>query len=443
MANITQEQINQILQKAPAGTTELQLKSVLQKRGHTIQEAPKQNLLQKLGKGLDVVFGGGKIGEAIGGGIAKLGLTGLNKEQRQFVDMPSAKAVLGDVAGVGLTLGTLGAGTPASLGGKVALGAGLGAGFGATGALREDQGVGDVAKGALGGAVLGGALPVAGRGLSKTGDFFANTFPRQLENLGLKVPAKKAGLGIADAFAKRNLGGKPLSEVERITSKEISTVNSKIEKALSSPKVAKVKISNNDFISQVARDINKQTGSRLSTNNLKARIAKFAPDFAPVVRKKQITLKEANSLKIAITNNLKEASFLGKELTGEQKAVKRFAGELSKVIKTKSGTEALFKQESEAIRINRAVADAIRKFETQGRPGDLLDLTGLGLGGAVGSIPGAVIGYGLQRAGRSPRVLTGVARGLRATRGITQGKIPQATGRLSKYALFQALKNSQ
>lgn len=63
-----------------------------------------ERVTQPLARGLATVFGGAKIGEAIGTGIAKLGLTGLTKEQRKEVAPgPSAKEVGIDVLRTGAT----------------------------------------------------------------------------------------------------------------------------------------------------------------------------------------------------------------------------------------------------------------------------------------------------------------------------------------------------
>src|SRR3990167_5116785 len=69
----------------------------------------KTDILGKTSKVLGTIFGGEKVGEAIGTGIAKSGLAGivggekLTREEKQFVSpAPSATKVGADIAGIGL-----------------------------------------------------------------------------------------------------------------------------------------------------------------------------------------------------------------------------------------------------------------------------------------------------------------------------------------------------
>ena len=150
-----------------------------------------------------------------------------------------------------------------------------------------------------------------------------------------------------------------------------------------------------------------------NTQVVRERIKKFVPDYAKLLDKASLTDIELNNLRKAIDNNLKEATFLGKELTNEQKVVKAFADMARGIVKKETGTELLFKQQSEAIGLRKLSEQAIKKFETQGRPG-LLDITSAGVGGAIGGIPGAAIGVGVERLTRSPQFQGGTARVLRA-----------------------------
>src|SRR3990172_6238834 len=68
------------------------------KNRHSTEE-PQTSFLDKTEKVLDFVFGGGKVGAAIGTQAAKLGLTGLSKEERKAV---SPGPSVGEVAGSAL-----------------------------------------------------------------------------------------------------------------------------------------------------------------------------------------------------------------------------------------------------------------------------------------------------------------------------------------------------
>jgi len=68
-------------------------------------EKPKRNFLEKTGDVLNTVFGGKKIGEAIGTQIAKLGAT---EQEKQYISGPSFGEVAADVGRVALNFAPVG-----------------------------------------------------------------------------------------------------------------------------------------------------------------------------------------------------------------------------------------------------------------------------------------------------------------------------------------------
>src|SRR3990167_7040718 len=65
------------------------------KNRHSTEE-PQTSFLEKTSNVLDVLFGGKKVGEAIGTQAAKLGLTGLSEEERKVVSPgPTKKEIAG------------------------------------------------------------------------------------------------------------------------------------------------------------------------------------------------------------------------------------------------------------------------------------------------------------------------------------------------------------
>ena len=66
--------------------------------GFGTKELKPTDFLDKTADVFDTIFGGGVIGEAIGTGLARSGLTGLTEEERQFVgEGPTKKQIAGDV----------------------------------------------------------------------------------------------------------------------------------------------------------------------------------------------------------------------------------------------------------------------------------------------------------------------------------------------------------
>jgi len=161
----------------------------------TNKQIPVQAQKTTLGKAAgvaDTLFGGGKVGEAIGSKLAPLFTP---KEDRQYVDTstPSLKEIGGSAARSALlftpvgrgaaALGTgaraLGVGAKLASGlGKVGAGAATGYGFDVASGLEQGEDVADAVKPGIG-ALVGGGLPVAG-GVAKGATKFAGTFGKNL-----------------------------------------------------------------------------------------------------------------------------------------------------------------------------------------------------------------------------------------------------------------------
>ncbi len=188
---LTPDQMNQAkaqtAQKPPAMLTPDQMN---QAKGGALspQPQPQQSLSQKIGGVADTIFGGAKIGEAIGTQIAKGNLgTGLQRfatgrdlsqeEEQQVAPGPTAKQLIGDVGRVASTFipyGKMASGITSRLAmegvkrsrglGGIASGA-IGGGFtGASEGIRQGEDLGGVLKSARTGALVGGGITGAGVG---------------------------------------------------------------------------------------------------------------------------------------------------------------------------------------------------------------------------------------------------------------------------------------
>lgn len=141
---------------------------------------PKKSFLEKTAGVLDTIFGGGKIGEAIGTQIAKSRAT---PEEKQYIEGPSASQVLGDVGRVALNFAPVGtaskalgvAGKAVGLGrlakpvANIATGAGVGYGADVTNKLAE--GAENPFTPSLGTGIGAGiaSVPYVGKALGKLG----------------------------------------------------------------------------------------------------------------------------------------------------------------------------------------------------------------------------------------------------------------------------------
>jgi hypothetical protein len=261
----------------------------------------------------------------------------------------------------------------------------------------------------LGGAVLGGGIPVAAKALSKTAELATKNVPEKLVNYALRIPQKYAEKGIAENYLNQKLGYKSLNTAREIAKQESDKLGNVIRDRMIESKET---FSPAEIIKAVVDKAKTDTKSGITYKEAKQRIANFIKDHSHLLKKKVLSADEALTLRQSIDKNLKEATFLGKELTNEQKIVKQFADALRAEIKDRTKTSDLFAKQQGAININKITDAAIKKYETQGRPG-LLDVTAAGLGFAGANIPGALGAIALERLVRDPRALTATAQFLR------------------------------
>src|SRR3990167_10849724 len=177
------------------------------KNRHSTEE-PQTSFLEKTGNILDMFFGGGKIGEAIGTKAAKLGLTGLSEEERKLVSPGKTKkeiagsalqsaALFTPIGGVakGITTGVRGLGLVkgASAVGKISSGILAGELFDVASNLQQ----GKTGKEALTpgfGALIGGGIPAASVTKNVLVRFGEGQAPRVINSL-IKPLAKDFSYG--------------------------------------------------------------------------------------------------------------------------------------------------------------------------------------------------------------------------------------------------------
>jgi hypothetical protein len=179
----TQAQIQQfVIQAKASGYSDQEIADFLRQKQETPSSVPAPTRtktgLEKAGDILTSIFGGKKIGEAIGTKIAEI-------KTGQDFEGPSASQVAGDVASTGLgILGFKGAGTVGKFGARFFKTAALGAGIGAGRALENK---GNIGTGAATGAAVASVFPVA------SGAF--NLTKRFLSSMAKRAAASLSGVG--------------------------------------------------------------------------------------------------------------------------------------------------------------------------------------------------------------------------------------------------------
>ena len=218
--NLTKQQLQQLVSKKPANISEQQIVESLIRQGHTfdgIEKVPlnvranlepkqqTQNPLTKVGEFVGEASGFTGTAKAIGaaaiGGTVAKKATNLALDSGKLVDeakklpqgdprrkelllqaqqmssrastgtekflkeAPTPQQAIGSMGKLGVTAATLGAGTPATIAGRIGMGAVAGAGFGGSEAMEQGKGPKDVLKESAIGGAIGGAIPVAIEGV--------------------------------------------------------------------------------------------------------------------------------------------------------------------------------------------------------------------------------------------------------------------------------------
>lgn len=423
MTQITQEQLDKILANKPAGTTNESLLATLKARGHTfdfepvkqLEQKQQKDLLQKSTEVVGKVFPGQKVGEAIGtlGGFGltalkeKLGLAPKGSTSQYDLSAPKPAQVAGDIASGALTVaGFKGAGIGKTALGTVAKGSALGAGFGASESLKEGGSIKDIAKSAVGGALVGGAVSGVGVGLEKA-------LTTTLQNL----PSRFVQSAIGQS-KKEILAGKDLTKFVT-ENKKIGTAQSLLKGSLDAQKELNSKI--NTVLQNSTKKFNTEKiltsiqksetvqNALLKNEDVLDIVSKIAPQSRKLLSQKVLTTQELNKLRQQIDRSLGSKVFDAPEVAFQKEIAKEFTNKLRDVVqKSAPETKELFKTYSQEIRL----ADAIQGKMQRGNRNQIIsmgDLIGGGLGGATFGPAGVIGGAIAKRVSQSTPFLTGSA----------------------------------
>lgn len=207
----------QVLEMQSKGLNINEIQTLATQKGYSMPD--NRNFTEKLAPVLDMVFGGGKVGEAIGTKIASMSSAGKQLAEQESQGLVPAGtsaetfkqpstgqiagsalqsaalfAPVGKIAG-GVTAGAraIGMKTGVSAIGKIASGVGTGYSFDVAQNLQEGEAGLDALKPGVG-AVIGGAIPVAGVAKNVTLRFTQAQAPRIINSL-IKPLAKDFAYG--------------------------------------------------------------------------------------------------------------------------------------------------------------------------------------------------------------------------------------------------------
>lgn len=342
----------QVIEMQSKGLTIQEIKTLATQKGYSMPD--NKNFSEKFAPILDTIFGGGKIGEAIGTGIAKARAT---PEEKQFITpAPPAKQVLGDVVGAGLAVATLGgAGMAGKIGARILKTGAIGAGLGAAGAAKEGQ---DITKSALIGGAVGAGIPIVGAALSKTGVALSKTLPQSIMQSAIGQSKKQllAGKDVSE-FALKKVRFGTADRLIKKSQSSIEQLNGVIQKNLTTGTAPTVRILKNEIIADVAKKIN-SSGGAITTKEVSDIIGKLAPQAKGLLDKKSMSLAEANRLRSLLDKTLGDRAFLTTQLPFNKDVLKSFANIAREKVKTLApeGTRNLFSELSKEITFRDAIS---------------------------------------------------------------------------------------
>ena len=386
--------------------------------------------LAKAASVADTIFGGGKIGEAIGAKVGQYlpeSMGGARPQDRQFYDTggPSAREVAGDVANVGFTIaGVSGVGTAGNFTARLLKTIGLGAGLAGTRAISKGADIGEATKSAAIGGVIAGAIPIAGAGLQAIGKQIS-LLPARFVNSALSRNKSQVLNDIAkdkvDDFANYVVKSKPIGTADKLVNESIDSVQSlsnKINTMLSSSERqvgGKTTIGINNFLDDIAKTPEAE-GALLKRVDIQGIVERLAPQTKQLLSKKSLTILEANKLRQLLDKTLGDRAFLGGQLSSDKIILRTFANNLRETVKSKApqGTRAMFSELANEIRFRDGLLDRIAK-KAGNQVLSFGDFIGGGLGGIFGGgLPGAVAGVTARRVIESVPFKIGSAKAISA-----------------------------
>jgi len=366
-----------------------------------------RDFLQKTGDVVNSIFPGKQVGESIGA-LAGYVLTPKENKSQYDLNGPSTTQVLGDVAaGAATVAGFKGVGTGGGLVKNALQSAGLGAVMSGGKSSAEGNNLGTVAKDAAIGAATGAAVSGA---LSGT-EAFLKSFRAVPERLIRSATGQsKSEILAGKDISKYVLENKRIGTAEQIiasSQKAISEADAIIKENLKA--APGVKLSLKETINDLAASIN-NSGGEIDEMGVKQILESLAPQVKRTLSKESLSLAEANSLRSQLDSTLGNRAFINAQLPYNKGILMDFTNALREQVKQRApeGTRAAFNTLSKEIQLRNLIESKLAGSSRNQIIG-LGDLISGGFGGAVGGIPGAVVGAGLKRAAESTLTKTGGA----------------------------------
>lgn len=379
MATITNKQINELRKR---GLTDQEISSFSQKYGMTID--PRSGL-QKVTEGVNKVFAGGKVGEAIG----TLGGYAFSKNKAEYdLSGPKPLQVAGDIAQGALQVGGLKAPIGKTATSRIIQSSKLGAGLSGTGAIAEGDNIKDIARKTTAGAIVGAVAQAPFELIPKIGTFTAKQANRlRIKNLRLS-PVQRQQLQnklpeITDYLKTNKIKGSPEKQFVEV-GKKYDKAENLVQKTLKESKVSYNKKELVDYVNSIPDKYATEFDNPEVFNQLQNKSNKLAqyiqvkfPDNIPADKvnefKRQYFKNAFNKAGDAVQNEARLA--IGDEL-------------YKKLLQDIPDLQSLNKEYSTIILTKKVLGKALGRNEL----GAIGNLVALGVGGSVGASLGGPAG---------------------------------------------------
>lgn len=345
----------------------------------------------------------------------------------------SNKEVLGSAANVGLNVLAPGA-FKGGLAAQAAKSAALGAGFGAAGGLNENKDLGGVAKSTALGAAIGGAIPVAGAGLSKAKEAITQKLPEALMNHAVKPTLDELRKNIktgSDTLGREllseGIAGSP-EKLLKISDNKLSLYEGKLQNVLKKSKGLITK----EELSPYFKDITEKLKLTPGSSDSKAVIESLFADIP-----ENMNLQKANQMKRNIYEKLRGVAYkLDPKLSDQAQMMKVLARALKTEVERKSGNPKLVNQINQRLSTFGRLEDRVVDILARDTRNKLVSLTDTIAGSAGFVNPMAWAGLALKKGSESEAALTHLAKLLNKGGDVGNGLVGKTIKQGAKRALL-------
>jgi hypothetical protein len=351
----------------------------------------------------------------------------------QQAPIKSYAEAAGTGADIGLTLATLGgAGTAGKLGAKVAAQSAIGGGFGLASSLEEHAGAKDTIKNILTSAAVGGAIPLAGKAISKLKQAVTEVLPKAL--IKAYIPSTKD-------LTQHVLDNTKLGFTKTMLNDAKTNVKDLVGKLSDVLEPVEDKVPTNNLFTSVAKSYGQTGGGgTLSGQEVKKIISKVVPEVKGLLSKDEISLKQLNTIGVRVNAELGDRFFTAKNSAFSKEVAGAFNQFSRDLIKSKvPEAVSIYDEMGKNIDVRNALQKSTKKFGRVNLRDLISVMAGVGAGithGIEGALVGGIGGVATERALSSPAVGVGVAKGLS---NIGKVAVPEAVKRLGRLGVMKGI----